>query len=319
MRAESVRAALIMSLAIAAFIAHDAGMKSVATGLPMLQALALRNALVTLLFAVLAAARGDVRQWRSLAEPLVWGRSVADTIATLLYMLALPHVALTLAVTLNMATPLVLLPMAGLFLRERGGRHRSLAVLAGFAGVLLVLRPADDALSGWAVLSAASAVFFATRDVMTRRVPARVPNLLVAVVMTATLAAVTLGWTTWEGWAPVTPRQWAGVGVSSALIALGYYLAIVALRMGEVSLTSAFRYTAVPWGAAWGYLLWGEVPDTATLGGAALILGAGLYALYQERREARLADADTSRTPGDLSSGLPLEDPQAEADRAPTE
>ncbi|MFH1566777.1 MAG: DMT family transporter, partial [Gemmatimonadota bacterium] len=260
MRAESVRAAAIMSLAMAAFIAHDAGMKHVAAGLPMLQALALRNALVTLLFAILAVARGDARQWRSLAEPLVWGRSVADTIATLLYMLALPHVALTLAVTLNMATPLVLLPLAGLFLRERVGRHRSLAVLAGFAGVLVVLRPAGHTLSGWAVLSAASALFFAARDVMTRRVPVRVPNLLVAVVMTATLAVVTLGWNTADGWVPVTPAQWAGVGVSSALIALGYYLAIVALRMGEVSLTSAFRYTAVPWGAAWGYLLWGEVP-----------------------------------------------------------
>jgi drug/metabolite transporter (DMT)-like permease len=186
-----------------------------------------------------------------------------------------------------MATPLFMLPLAGIFLHERVGRHRTLAVLAGFAGVLLVLRPSDHHLSGWVLMSAASALFFAGRDVMTRRVPARVPNLLVAVVMTAALAVVTLAWTTWEGWAPMSGIQWAAVGMSSILIAIGYYLAIVALRVGEVSLTGAFRYTAVPWGAAWGYVLWGEVPDATAVGGAALILGAGLYALHRERQEAR--------------------------------
>jgi drug/metabolite transporter (DMT)-like permease len=287
MRSENARSAAIMTLAMAAFIANDAVMKLVAAGLPMVQALALRNTMVTVLFAGLAAMAGVLRHWRTLAEPLVWGRSVTDTVATLLYMPALPHVALTVAVTLNMATPLFMLPLAGIFLHERVGRHRTLAVLAGFAGVLLVLRPSDHHLSGWVLMSAASALFFAGRDVMTRRVPARVPNLLVAVVMTAALAVVTLAWTTWEGWAPMSGIQWAAVGMSSILIAIGYYLAIVALRVGEVSLTGAFRYTAVPWGAAWGYVLWGEVPDATAVGGAALILGAGLYALHRERQEAR--------------------------------
>lgn len=287
MQSENARAAAIMSLAMAVFIAHDAAMKMIAEGLPMLQALAMRNAIVTLAFAGLAVATGALQHWRTLAEPLVWGRSVADTVATLLYMLALPHVALTVAVTLNMATPLLMLPLAGWFLHERISRPRALAVLAGFAGVLLVLRPSDHHLSGWILMSAASAVFFAARDVMTRRVPIRIPNLLVAVVMTATLAVVCLAWTTWEGWTPVTGTQWAAMGASSVLIAVGYYLAIVALRVGEVSLTGAFRYTAVPWGATWGYVLWGEVPDATAISGAALILGAGLYALYRERQEAR--------------------------------
>ncbi|MFH1566781.1 MAG: DMT family transporter [Gemmatimonadota bacterium] len=78
---------------------------------------------------------------------------------------------------------------------------------------------------------------------------------------------------------------------------------------GEANTPFPFYYTAVPWGAAWGYALWGEVPDAATLGGAALILGAGLYALYRERRETRLADADTLRLIVDLSSGLLIGDP----------
>lgn len=286
MHTENLRAAAIMSLAVAAFVAHDAAMKSVATGMSMVQALALRNALVTLVFVGLAAATGALRQWRTLAEPLVWSRAAADTGATLLYMLSLTHVPLTLAVALNMATPLFVLPLAGCFLRERIGWRRVLAVLAGFGGVLLVLRPTAGGLSGWVLLSAASAVFFAARDIMTRRVPARVPNLLMAAVMTAALMGVCLAWAAWEGWAPVSPAQWDAVAASSALIAAGYYLAIAALRVGEVSLTSAFRYTALPWGAAWGYALWGEVPDAPAIAGAALILGTGLYALHRERREA---------------------------------
>ncbi len=287
MQTENIRAAAAMSLAVVAFVAQDAAMKSLAGGMSMIQALALRNALVTLVFLGLAAATGALRQWRTLAEPLIWGRSAADTGGTLLYMLSLTHLPLTLVVALNMATPLCVLPLAGIFLRERLGWRRVLAVLAGFGGVLLVLRPTASGLSAWALLSAASAVFFAGRDIMTRRVPARVPTLLVGAVMTAVLMGVCLIWTGWEGWTPVSPAQWTAVGGAAALIAAGYYLAIVATRMGDLSLTSAFRYTALPWGAVWGYVLWGEVPDALALAGAALILAAGLYALYCERRGPR--------------------------------
>jgi drug/metabolite transporter (DMT)-like permease len=281
---EKVRAAALMSLAMVAFVANDAAMKSIAAGMSIVQALALRNALVTLLFVGLAAATGA--QWRTLAEPLVWSRAAADTGATLLYMLSLTHLPLTMVVALNMATTLCVLPLAGIFLRERLGWRRVLAVLTGFGGVLLVLRPTADGLSGWAVLSAASAVFFAARDITTRRVPARVPTLLVGAVMTAVLMGVCLAWAAWEGWTPVSPAQWGGGGAASALIAAGYYLSIAATRVGDVSLTSAFRYTALPWGAAWGYFLWGEVPDAPAVAGAALILGAGLYILHRERRDA---------------------------------
>ncbi|MBM3278736.1 MAG: DMT family transporter [Candidatus Handelsmanbacteria bacterium] len=275
-----------MSLAVVAFVANDAAMKSVAAAMPMVQALGLRNTLVTLLFAGIAAATGDLRRWRALAESLVWGRAAADTLATLLYMVSLTHVSLTLAVALNMATALCVLPLAGFFLRERIGWRRGLAVLTGFGGVLLVLRPTPEGLSGWALLSAASAIFFAARDVVTRRVPTRVPSLLMAVVMTATLMVVCLAWTAWAGWTPVLLAQWGEVAICAVLIAAGYYLSIAAFRVGEVSLTSAFRYTALPWGAAWGYFLWGEVPDVPAVAGAVLILGAGLYALHCERREA---------------------------------
>jgi drug/metabolite transporter (DMT)-like permease len=272
-----------MCLAVAAFVAHDAAMKHLAGGVPMVQALALRNAGVTMLFAALAAATGALRQWRVLTEPLVWYRSAADTTATLLYMLALPHVALTLAVTLNMATPIVMLPMAVLVLGERINRSRGLAVAVGFSGVLIVLRPAEAPVNAWLLASAASALFFSARDVITRRVPVRVPTLLLALVMTAVLAGVCSVWTALAGWVPLAPRQWLVLAASATLITAGYYLCTVALRMGEVSLTSAFRYTAVPWGAAWGYFLWGEVPDTAAVVGAGLVLGAGLYALLAER------------------------------------
>lgn len=283
----NARAAGIMSLAMAAFVANDATMKVIAAGLPMLQALALRNAMVTLVFAGLAAATGALRHWRSLAEPLVWGRAGTETSGALLYLLALPHVALTVAVALNMATPLIILPLAVLFLHERLGWQRLLAVLAGFAGVLLMLRPANGGFDGWTLLSALSALFFAARDVMTRRIPARVPTLLVAVTMAAVVAVIALVWTTWEGWVPMTGAQWIAVGGSSALVAVGYYLVIVAMRVGDVSLTGAFRYTAVPWGAVLGYLLWDELPDAVSVAGVALILGAGLYALWRERRERR--------------------------------
>ena len=278
------RAAGVMCLAVAAFVAHDASMKLLAGEVRMVQALALRNAGVTLLFAGVAAATGELRRWRVLAEPLVWYRSAADTTATLLYMLALPHVALTMAVTLNMATPIVMLPMAAWLLGERIGHTRAVAVAVGFVGVVMVLRPGGEAVNAWLCASAASSLFFAARDAMTRRVPAAVPTMLMALVMTAILGAVCALWATLDGWTPMGQRQWCILALSSSLIAAGYYLCIVALRLGEVSLTSAFRYTAVPWGAAWGYVLWGETPDGAAAVGAALILASGLYALLNRSR-----------------------------------
>lgn len=287
LRRENLRAAGFMTLSTVFFSFNDATMKLLSAEMPMLQAMAIRGALVSIALAVLAHRSGAFARWTSLADPMVLGRSTFETIGSFAFMLSLPHIPLASAIALNMATPLCMLPLAAVVLGERYGWRRIAAIFVGFSGVLLVLQPTTAGVDPWLLLSFASSLFFAMRDVTTRRISREIPTSLVALAM-ASIVTVTTGVTSlYDGWVVIELRHWALLAVAAVMVGFGYTLVVKAMRQGEVSLTGAFRYSALLWATALGWILWREIPSMTAWMGIALILGAGLYVLHRERVRSR--------------------------------
>jgi drug/metabolite transporter (DMT)-like permease len=272
-----------MSVAMAGFVSSDTLMKLVAENLPSGQALFVRGMMMSALVVSVVAARGELRRWRVAADARVAGRAGFEVVAALTYLPALPHVALATAYAAVMAIPLLTLPIAALVLGERVGWRRALAIIVGFIGVGLVIKPDVATIDVWALLLMISALFCGLRDVTTRTIPPVVPSTLVTAATIVLVTIVSLPFGLVQGWRSVSVFDALAMAGSAVLIAGATQLLILAMRTGEVSIVSAFRYTSIIWALAFGFALWGDVPDAAGWAGIAIIVGAGLYTLHRER------------------------------------
>ncbi|MCA3268638.1 MAG: DMT family transporter [Azospirillum sp.] len=283
---DNARGAAFLTAAMAFFVVNDTAMKIAAADVPMLQAMAIRGLPVTLAFLAIAWRTGALARLRHLGDRLVVARTVVEVSGSLLFMLALPHIPLATALALNQTVPLLIVPLAVVLLKEKVGWRRALAVVGGFAGVLLILRPGTEGLNGWLLASFASAFFFALRDTLTRMIDPRIPSMLIAITMSGAVMVVCAGATWVHGWVPMTPSAWGGVAVACVTVGIGYLASVAAMRTGELSSTGAFRYSALIWATLLGWIVWGELPDALGWAGIALIVASGLYALHRARVRA---------------------------------
>ena len=189
----------------------------------------------------------------------------------------------------NLSVPLMLTICAAFFLREQVGWRRWSAVVAGFIGVLLVVQPTASGFNWFALVALAATATHAARDLLTRRIRAGIPSVIVtlstAIVVTIAAAIVSAI----EGWQPLTWRPVLLLILASAFLSGGYYLVIDCMRHGELSVVAPFRYTAMLWALLLGYLVWGDVPNLLAWLGIVLLVGSGLYIFHREQVRRRLA------------------------------
>ncbi|HSV51617.1 MAG TPA: DMT family transporter [Burkholderiaceae bacterium] len=295
-RAANRRGIAAMSLAMAGFVANDSLVKLVSETLPSAQLIFIRGLFATMLLLVVAQAMGSLRPQqpgapaggvRVMLQRPVLVRALLDALATLTYLTSLFHLPIGNATAINMATPLFITLFAVLAFHERVGPARWLAVAAGFAGVLLVVQPSAAGFNAYALLCLVGTLFHAGRDLMTRTIHHSVPSVLITL---ATAVAVTLlsgVLSAVQGWQPVGARQLGQLAAASVFLSVGYYLIIVGMRSGEMSVIAPFRYTGLLFALAIGWAIWGDVPNALAWAGIALLVGAGLYVLHSERERAR--------------------------------
>ncbi len=276
-----------MAVAMTLFIVNDALIKLAAETLPAGQAILIRGAFATILALIAVLAMGHARALPQITNPHVLVRATLDVLCTFGYLIALFNMPISIATAINMATPLAICVLAVLLLREHVGWRRWSAVMAGFAGVLLIIRPTPEGLNWWALLAFGATVLNGARDVYTRRIGSEIPSIVITLstALGVTLCAAVV--VAIEGWQPVAWREFGLLAAASLFLASGYHLVIVAMRAGEVSLVGAFRYTGMLGALVLGYGVWGETPDLPSWLGIALLVGAGLYILHRERVRAR--------------------------------
>ena len=297
MPSDNARGAIFMTIGMAGFVINDALMKLVAEELPLFQAIFLRGSLTTLVFALIAWRIGALRLPQLNGDRwLIVARSLAECGATFFFLTALMNMPLATVTAILQAAPLTIALSAAVFLREPLGWRRFLAIVVGFVGVLLIVRPGPEGIDVYAVYALVAVCFATLRDLLTRRMPVTVPSMLLAL---STAGAVTLFaglGTLGDEWVRPSQASFGLLGATVVFILLGYLLSIMAMRVGELGVIAPFRYTGLLWALVLGLFVFGDWPDGVTQLGAALIVGTGIFTLYRERRRARdLARARSAR------------------------
>lgn len=277
-----------MALGMVSFVANDALIKLVSASLPSGQLIFIRGLLAIALLLALSTWLGAWRvpggPLRALSQRAVLLRAGLDALATLAYLTSLFHLPLGNATAINMATPLVISLMAVLWLGEHVGPARWAAIAAGFIGVLLVVQPSAEGFNVYAWLCLSGTVLHAARDLVTRRIAMSTPSLLITLstALAVTLLAALISLV--QGWVAVTATQLGLLAVASVFLSTGYYLLIVAMRSGDVSVIAPFRYAGLLFALLLGWLVWRELPNALAWAGIALLVGAGLHILHSQRR-----------------------------------
>lgn len=285
-RAANLRGAGFMVIAMGAFVINDALMKSLAGEVPIFQAIFVRGLFATALIGAFAAARGVARV--SALAPADRGvaalRVAAEIGTTTCFLKALFAMPLANATAIMQSTPLALTLLAALLLGERVGWRRWTAVVVGFAGVLMIVKPgasAFDAASLWAL---AAVGFVCLRDLATKRLSPATPSLFIT-LMTAVSITLLGGVVTAAGdWAPMRAGGVAVLALSAGFLFVGYLCSVMTIRVGEMAFISPFRYTILIWALILGAVAFGETPGPLSLFGATVVIGAGLYTFHRERR-----------------------------------
>jgi len=285
---DNLRGGAYMGVAMAAFTLGDTAMKLVTETLPLFQTIALRGGLSVAVLAMLALRAGVFRLPDSPADrQRLAMRTVAEVLATLLFMGALMHMPLANLSAILQMLPLAVTLGAALAFREPIGWRRLLAIFVGFCGVLLIIRPGSAGFDIWSVVGLGSVACVVVRDLVTRRMTSALPSVLVALAAGVGVALMGLAGMAVTGWQPVDLREAALVGFAAMALIVGYLTSIKTMRVGEIGFVAPFRYTALIWAILLGWTVFGTLPDLLTLVGAAVVIGTGIFTLYRERRIAR--------------------------------
>jgi drug/metabolite transporter (DMT)-like permease len=294
---DNLRGSLWMVAAMAGFAIEDMFLKSAAASLPVGQILMIFGAGGMLGFAVLAARRGERILHPAILSPAILIRCVFEVAGRLFYTLAIALTPLSSASAILQATPLVVVMGAALIFGEKVGWRRWMAIAAGFAGVLIILRPGLDGFTPLSLLAVLGMLGFAGRDLATRAAPPVLSNLQLGVYGFAMMVPTGAILLAVSGGAALPSVLAAGQLAAATVIGvLAYYALTSAMRMGEVSVVTPFRYTRLVFALILGVTVFAEQPDAATLLGSAVIVGSGLYTLLRSRRVQAMA---TQAGPGD--------------------
>lgn len=286
---ENLRGSILMIAAMAGFALEDMFVKALATRLPVGEILALLGGGGAMIFAAIALYRGDRLFSRDLLAGSVVLRNLGELVGTIAFVSAIAFTPLAQASAILQATPLAVTLGAALFLGETVGWRRWSAITVGFIGVLIVIRPGTEGFSELSLFAVVAVIGLAARDVATRRVPRAITSMQLAtygfgVLVPAGLVVAAVADTPLLTPAPLELAQIAGGLIVGTL---GYYALIAAMRIGEVSVITPFRYTRLLFALIIGWLVFSEPVDAATLIGGAVIVASGLYTLMREARLRR--------------------------------
>ena len=278
-----IRSLALMTAGIALLTANDAASKYLVQSYPVGQVIGLRQAatLMVLIPYVMFFSRWSALRVVDWTGQLT--RGALFIIGSVFIVLSLGELPLATAITMLFASPIFMVVLSAPLLGERIGRHRWIAVLGGFAGVLVILRPGAESFQWALLLPLLAALVNALRDVLTRRLSRTETSI--AILFWSNIILMAGGFATMPfGWVTVTPTAAFWFIAAGIFNGMAHFFIIEALRAGEASVVAPIRYTALLWAALLGFVVWGELPEIWLWAGAAIIVGSSLYMIRAERR-----------------------------------
>ncbi|MEP5760453.1 MAG: DMT family transporter [Litoreibacter sp.] len=280
----NLRGIVFMVFSMAAFAVADACIKLAAGTMSPAHTILVLIAGGAIVFGTMAKAQGDTLVHRAAIAPIMLLRYVAEIVGTFGMVLALTYVPLSTLGAILQATPLLGVAGAVLFLGERVSWRRWSAILVGFVGVLMIIKPGAEGFE-LGILWAVFAMFGLTaRDLSTRMIPRELTTSQVTAFTMLAILPVAVLWCVLSG-GTLLPQNanWFLIFGMVGFGTLGYHLITVSVRLAEVSVVSPFRYSRLLFLLGLGVTIFGERPDALTLAGAALIIASGIYSMWRDK------------------------------------
>jgi drug/metabolite transporter (DMT)-like permease len=268
------------------FAALDALLKALAGTIPVGQILIFQGVGGALIFALMGLRAGLTDWTRRFRHPVVLARNVCEVLAATGFVAALASASLSTIAAIIQSNPLLVTLGAALWLREPVGPWRWGAIFVGMGGVLLVIRPGMEGFEPAALLALGAVVFLSARDLLTRWVPSDIPTVQLGSFALISLAIAGFAIQIATA-APVErPEMWQLLCLlgTVAMLPVGIYGTTAAMRVGEMSVITPFRYSRLIFAMILAAIFFGERPDALTYLGAAIIVAAGIFTLWRERR-----------------------------------
>lgn len=275
----------MMLVGVFMFSANDAMGKWLVATYTVGQLLLIRSAASLVMLAPLVAREGVLRVLRPSQPWLQVARVAAATAEIGLFYWMLFYLPLADAVTFLLASPIFVVVLSPLVLGEKVGARRWVLVGVGFLGVVMALKPSSGAVSLPALGALTGALMFALMNVTGRLLRDSSDVTLVFWQAVGALALglvlVPFGWVT-PGWLDL-----AALALLGLVSTIAHMCVTRSLKLAPASVVAPYQYTFIAWAVAWGWLLFGDVPDAQTVAGAAVIVVTGLILLWSEARASR--------------------------------
>lgn len=288
----SLSAVLLVVLASACFTTVDVTVKHLSQRYPIPLLVWARWGMQSLL---ILAIWGPRLRWdlvRTKRAPLHLVRGILLVASGACFFTALKFLPVAEATALNFMAPMLVTVMAGWFLGEHLTRPRWAFVVAGFIGMLLIVRPGTEVLHPAAFFAIGAAALYATFQILTRKLAGE--NLMVLLFFPSLVGTVLLSvfvpFFHYQAWYPISDiLLFAGIGMMGLI---GHLLFIKAFQVASASAIAPFTYSQLVWSTLAGWLVFGSFPDGWTLSGIVIIAGSGVVLTWYERWRASLPPAE---------------------------
>ena len=276
---------VLMLLGVFLFSCNDALGKYLLATYSVGQMLFIRSVAAMLLLSPLIW-RAGVAPFRAAPRPgLQILRVTFSTLEVVMFFIAVSYLPLADTVTFYLAAPIFVTALSALFLGEQVGWRRWSAVLIGFAGVIITLRPSAATLTWPALIALTGSFFFSLLMIATRTLRGTADVVLTGGQIAGTLlfaaAAAPIGWI-----APSWP-DFCGLALLGVVAMIALFCVNRSLKLAPASVVVPYQYTLIVWAILFGYLVFGDVPDLPMLVGSAIIIAAGLYIFWREQAVGR--------------------------------
>ena len=285
-----MKGAALMTGCVFAYVINDAFMKLLFSEIALFEAVFLRSIIMIPPVLVMAwITKVTLRNLSNQDKCLISVRVVAEICTMVAFLTALKHMPLANVTAILQALPLAVTMAAALFLAEPVGWRRWSAILVGFVGVLIVVRPGLEGFNIYSLAALVAVIFLTVREIVTRKITSEVPTITVVLSMaigSALFAGIMIIGTEWH---TVSATSWLLIIGAAVAVLIATFLSVMAMRTGEISFVSPFRYTSMLGAIGLGFLLFGDWPDQPTLVGTLIIVSAGIYTFHREQRISRKA------------------------------
>lgn len=289
MRAVNRRGMIYMVLAMALFSANDAGTKYAVKTLPISEIMFLRGVFALLFITAVLYWRGELRETPKIFEWRVSLRGFAEALSGVLLISAIALIPLGNVITIIQLVPFIMTIIGAIALGERVGWRRWIAVAAGFAGVLFIVKPATGAFDTASLFALAATFSILLRDMLARSIGTRVPAFIVALASIYAGIAVGVGGLLFQSWQTPDVLTLFCLLSSGVCLVLAQFFIVLGYRGTELSAIAPFRYSIVLFAVFYGFFFFGEIPDLWSFVGMAIMILAGIYMLHREALRSRSA------------------------------